>query len=996
MPTLLLFIALALAASPADDELGAWHVWDRLDELCEEGRFDEALVAARDAASRFSEDAIDAEQAAAWSAWLAAVTALPDDERAAVHDVCAVFARAPRQLSVREETSERRQQLQAWQQLVDVPHPRRPWLLLLNAMSDRGRGDLASAHEGVTLALTDARERWQGDHPEIAKMFVEQAAQRRLAGDDQGAWQLATEAHDMLTRLDRMNGSAWIMVRNQQAILADTLDLPIDRLGIYAELVAATESEQSEEHASHLSLLGNWANVLREQGRYPEAIAAYERLLETQRRTGDTVPFPPHVLSGLAQTHLERGSMARADELLAEALQWLDAHPDVEPSGLRQLIYSRLGAVAIRDGRPADAIGWLERSIAELTRLRGPDNPSVFAQRLSLAHALSDSGARDRALSELLDLVEFADRVNQDPARCAALADIGRLLAQTRQGEQALSVLSQAAELARSTGNDRRLRVIEHDTGLTFLSLKRFAEAVKPLQHAADLLEDQRERIGDSYERATFGRAPYADLATAMLLSGDEAGAWRANELGRARATLDLMHRQDRRGQQRARPLLASPVTLVSTQAEVASALHDDEAMVGWLEGTWHRSWVWVLRADGSLRWHELGVLDELLGQDPTAVFARDRDILAQAAWSLFGAPDESEAQAVAERLERLWFAPVEADLAGVERLVVVPPDALAGLPPSVFGQFGEGGPGWLVDRFQLSHVASASLLTVLRDDLDGALERADETTHGLVLGDPPFRDEHLQAERQVAAVASPVDRGDDPREDEARRGLTRSPLASQVFRVGRLPRLPASRDEALAVAAHCDSALLLVGADASEQRLAHLADQDGLRDFDVLHFATHARADTRHVERSELVLCQVSLPNNMARALDGEQTIDGRLTAGEILNSWRLDADLVVLSACETAGGRTVVGEGAVGLAQAFLIAGARNVLATAWQVDDRATELFMDAFYGAWLDGRSSLRDALDVGRRSLRSHTDEYGEQPYDHPACWGAFVLIGAGE
>ena len=95
-----------------------------------------------------------------------------------------------------------------------------------------------------------------------------------------------------------------------------------------------------------------------------------------------------------------------------------------------------------------------------------------------------------------------------------------------------------------------------------------------------------------------------------------------------------------------------------------------------------------------------------------------------------------------------------------------------------------------------------------------------------------------------------------------------------------------------------------------------------------------------------------------------------------------------------ETAAISKVRGEGQIGLATAFLQAGARSLVASLWSVQDEPTRLFMESFYRHWkeLDGPRAKARAMDMARSDLRSFERD-GERPYAHPAYWSAFVLIG---
>ena len=152
------------------------------------------------------------------------------------------------------------------------------------------------------------------------------------------------------------------------------------------------------------------------------------------------------------------------------------------------------------------------------------------------------------------------------------------------------------------------------------------------------------------------------------------------------------------------------------------------------------------------------------------------------------------------------------------------------------------------------------------------------------------------------------------------------------------LARLPFSRDEARAIG-------LLAGAgtlratDFQASRATALG--SALEDYRIVHFATHGLIDAERPELSGLVLSLVD---------DRGAPQDGLLRLHDIYNM-RLDADLVVLSACQTALGKEIKGEGLVGLTRGFMYAGAPRVVASLWQVSDVATAELMKKFYTGML---------------------------------------------
>ena len=156
-----------------------------------------------------------------------------------------------------------------------------------------------------------------------------------------------------------------------------------------------------------------------------------------------------------------------------------------------------------------------------------------------------------------------------------------------------------------------------------------------------------------------------------------------------------------------------------------------------------------------------------------------------------------------------------------------------------------------------------------------------------------------------------------------------------------------------------------LLGADASESELDQLAASGELGRFGFIHLATHGVIDEAVPARSAVILTQTGLPDPLEQVLNHKPVFDGRLLVREIQRGWELKAELVTLSACETALGRDAGGEGFVGFTQALLMSGARSVCLSLWKVDDTATALLMQRFYANLLGRRPGLDRADAQGR-------------------------------
>jgi CHAT domain-containing protein len=246
---------------------------------------------------------------------------------------------------------------------------------------------------------------------------------------------------------------------------------------------------------------------------------------------------------------------------------------------------------------------------------------------------------------------------------------------------------------------------------------------------------------------------------------------------------------------------------------------------------------------------------------------------------------------------------------------------------------------------------------------------------------------------------------------------------------------LPGTRLEARALAALVPQTMALLGSEASQQKLSELAAANRLKEYRLLHLATHGQANPARPRLTALILAQDHLDDTAAAtraALAGKRPVDGRLTVGTVLKSWHLDADLVVLSACQTGLGTEAGSEGMLGFTQALLQKGARSVVLSRWKVDDAATALLMTRFYEnvlgkrkdtkplgraaalaeakAWLRNlsraeatkrlaalvggvprgeRGSIKAALPTRKPGVPKGED----RPFAAPYYWAAFVLIG---
>ena len=278
---------------------------------------------------------------------------------------------------------------------------------------------------------------------------------------------------------------------------------------------------------------------------------------------------------------------------------------------------------------------------------------------------------------------------------------------------------------------------------------------------------------------------------------------------------------------------------------------------------------------------------------------------------------------AEARALYRLLLQPAEAVLQGAEQLCIIPDDGLWEVP---FQALQTSAGHYALEDYAIRYAPSLSVLTALANR-----QLPTATTSLLALGNP----------------LTPSDAD-----------LSFAPL-------------PEAEKEVIALGKLFRTAQILTGGTATENQFKALAGRHS-----ILHLATHGVLNNRQPLDSYLALATAN----------GEGPEDGKLTAREIMQT-KLNAHLVVLSACETARGYIRSGEGVVGLSWAFFLAGSRTLVVSQWQVHSASTADLMVRFF--------TQRQRQSQNASALRAAALQLMQQPrYQHPYYWASFITLGA--
>jgi len=321
-----------------------------------------------------------------------------------------------------------------------------------------------------------------------------------------------------------------------------------------------------------------------------------------------------------------------------------------------------------------------------------------------------------------------------------------------------------------------------------------------------------------------------------------------------------------------------------------------------------------------------------------------------------FGTVSRAERLSAGERLYGRILRPIETQISDKHTLIFAPDGALHYVPFATLRSSDAGRKMFLVEQYDIAVTPSIQMFlqpSVLRPSTGKSQQ--------MLLVDDPVYDAGDPRVRNPAAALADI----DPLDTTASFALVRGGETH-------LPRLPGAAREATAIAALMPAGSVdrLDGFAANRDRFLAAA----LDHYRLIHVATHATTDSEVPQASALILSTVDRVG---------KDIDGRVYAADFMGV-RLHADTVVLSACDTALGKSVAGEGLIGLQYIVLARGARSVVSSLWPAIDQVTAPLMVKFYTRLLEPRTTVIAAWSAASREALAG-------PYPDPATWGAFML-----
>jgi CHAT domain-containing protein len=710
------------------------------------------------------------------------------------------------------------------------------------------------------------------------------------------------------------------------------------------------------------------------EGNTASAISLLGRAILSAYRTGD-VASQVRLLSMLGLGFNEERRYAEALTMFKRAIATADATPD---AGFPFLAY-RGEAGALAGLHQVDMARNLLAKALVMAR-----SQTAEVQEADLLVEAGEVALADQKLAEaeadFREAAQIAENLRWNRTLTDATFDLAGV--QRQLGNLGGAILSLKAGLSTSRRLGDTYYVPRDLTALAELKVAQgqFREADRLLSEAEDVLDAilvNQHSFEESTARAGSMSTTYLEHFRLALQMGNVGRAFQVLERVRGRTVASQMYSHEKSDNKSPR-LVSAEAKIAATQLTLLRT-DDTKERSGLLEQLLadERNLAFELneagleRQDLLVKPTPLKTIREMLGDDEVlleyvlgepntfcvVISRRSSQIFTLSAGSdrikaltesyLSELKSRKSSDQLSEQLYAILLEPVLRSF-HQSRLIVSPDDILYSLPFEAL----RDGNGFVVRSKIVSYTPSASVMWRLR-----TAPLVESRRSLLAVGAVDYK--------MVRALPKSIERGS---------------MAAVIVRGlaelsgSRLDDLPASRDEVLMIGQIAGpSAKLLLGKNATESAFKN----QPLSDFRVIHFAAHAAADPQYPDRAALVL-----------GIGSNTSDDGLLQVREIMHL-PLKAELVTLSACDTNVGAAEGEAGMVSLEQAFLIAGARAVVGSLWNVEDRSTTVLMKAFY-THLAQREDKALALMHAKRDI---LEQYGDVS---PYYWASFVMVGEGK
>jgi CHAT domain-containing protein/Tfp pilus assembly protein PilF len=761
-------------------------------------------------------------------------------------------------------------------------------------------------------------------------------------------------------------------------------------------------AEQVGDKAVIPAVLNNVGLVLSGQGNYAQALESFQNSLVLSEQQG-TKPTIARVLNNLGLVHFFQGNYAQALQYFQKGLTLKEQLNDKAGilSGL-----NNIGLVHFTQGNYTQALEYYQRTLAVAEELGNKEGLAGIL--VNIGETYGNQNNYELALKTYQRSLALAEELGAKEAIAQALSHIGNAYYSQGKYEESLEFSARAGAVAKQIGSPQPLIEARTIEGKTYRSLNRPDQARQAFQEAIDTIETVRGQLaGNEQQQEQFFEnklSPYQSMVELLITQNKISEALAYAERAKARMLLDVLRggrvniakAMTAQEQERERKFNNDLVSINNQISREGSRSQPDPSSLANLKGQLQKARLDyeafqtnLYAAHPELKAQrgqaQPVTVEEIAALLPDARSALLEYVVTDEKVYLFVSTRTSEADQSkldlkaylleikrkdliegAERFRKqlaardlgfrdaaralydLLLKPAQTQINGKTTLVVVPDEVLWELP---FQALQSAQNRFLLEDHAVSYAPS---LTVLREMIRLRKTRTSNASHSislLAMGNPSLGS---KAQERFNLTLS------DEKLDALPEAENEVKTLAQLYGAGR--------------------SKIYVGAEAREDRFKAEASK-----FTVLHLATHGILNDASPMYSQIVLSQD----------ESSVTEDGLLEAREIMKL-DLNADLVVLSACETARGRVGAGEGVIGLTWALFVAGSPTTVVSQWKVDSASTTQLMLEFHRNLKNGMNDWNRGIGTARALQQAAMKLLRSSEYRHPFYWAGFVVMGDGD
>ena len=728
--------------------------------------------------------------------------------------------------------------------------------------------------------------------------------------------------------------------RNREGAALGNLGLTYESLGNYAKAIEYTQqwlaiAREIKDRYGEGVALGNLGLAYRSLGNYAKAIEYTQLSLAIAREIKDR-QVEGLALGRLGGIYIYLGNYAKATEYLQQSLAIARKIKNRQGEGAA---LGNLGIAYFDLGNYAKGIEYSQQSLAITREIKDRNGEgSVLG---NLANAYRSLGNYAKAIEYSQQSLVIAREIKDRQGEGAALGSLGIAYLNLGNYAKAIEYSQQQLAIGREIKDRKGEGLALNNLGLAFLEAGNPTEAEKMLVNAIQVWESMRQMLGsnDANKVSIFEAQArtYRTLQEVRVAQNNPIAALEIAERGRARAFVDLLTERLSSGstnpaintspnQDQIRQIAkAQNATLVQY-----SIIYDVFQIQGKREPRESALYIWVIQPTGEITFRQVDLkpLWQKHNASLRSLIVGNQEFLAVRSRSSFGS---TQPQPDLPTLHQLLIDPIASLLPKDPNahVIFIPQGSLFQVP---FPALKDANGTYLIQKHTILTAPSIQVLALTRQQREKLAQKPPNSSNALVLGNPT-----------MPSVS--------PSPGEPKRQLS---------------ALPGAEAEARAIAPLLKTQAI-TGAQGTKAAIVQKMPQAS-----IIHLATHGLLDDVR-----------GLGSAIALAPSGND--DGLLTAEEIFDM-KLQASLVVLSACNTGEGR-ITGDGVIGLSRALISAGVPSIIVSLWAVPDAPTSELMQAFYQNLQQNPNKAQALRQAMLTTMKTHPQ---------PRNWAAFTLIGEAE